>query len=75
MADTMSVKEAALLWNISERRISYLCNQGRIAGAKKTGRSWAIPANAQKPVDNRIKKRRISEKEDEIRPSVARRCV
>ena len=51
----MSVKEAALLWNISERRISYLCNQGRIAGAKKTGRSWAIPANAQKPVDNRIK--------------------
>lgn len=55
MADTMSVKEAALLWNISERRISYLCNQGRIAGAKKTGRSWAIPANAKKPVDNRIK--------------------
>lgn len=55
MADTMSVKEAALLWNISERRISYLCNQGRIAGAKKTGRSWVIPANAQKPVDNRIK--------------------
>ena len=55
MADTMSVKEAALLWNISERRISYLCNQGRIAGAKKIGRSWAIPANAQKPVDNRIK--------------------
>lgn len=55
MADTMSVKEAALLWNISERRISYLCNQGRIAGAKKTGRIWAIPANAEKPVDNRIK--------------------
>lgn len=55
MADTISVKEAALMWNISERRISYLCNQGRIAGAKKTGRSWAIPANAKKPVDNRIK--------------------
>ena len=55
MADTISVKEAALLWNISERRISYLCNQGRITGAKKTGRSWAIPANAKKPVDNRIK--------------------
>lgn len=55
MTDTMSVKEAALRWNISERRISYLCNQGRIAGAKKTGRSWAIPVNAEKPVDNRIK--------------------
>lgn len=55
MTDTMSVKEAALRWNISERRISYLCNQGRITGAKKTGRSWAIPVNAEKPVDNRIK--------------------
>ena len=55
MNDTMSTKEAALLWNISERRISYLCKQGRIAGAKKQGRSWLIPACAEKPVDGRIK--------------------
>ncbi|MCM1188963.1 MAG: AAA family ATPase [bacterium] len=55
MTDTMSVKEAALRWNISERRISCLCNQGRIAGAKKAGRSWTIPADAEKPADNRIK--------------------
>ena len=58
MSHTMFVREAALLWNISERRISYLCTQGRIAGAKKAGRNWAIPANAQKPVDNRILEKR-----------------
>ena len=55
MADKMSVKEASFRWNVSERRISYLCNQGRIAGSEKTGRSRAIPANTEKPADNRIK--------------------
>lgn len=38
MADKMSVKEASFRWNVSERRISYLCNQGRIAGAESIGR-------------------------------------
>lgn len=55
MADTMTVKEAAVLWNISNRRISELCRQGRVDGAKKNGRSWAIPIDAQKPADDRIK--------------------
>lgn len=55
MATTMTVKEAAILWNITERRVSTLCKQGRIAGAKKNGRSWAIPAGTEKPADNRIK--------------------
>lgn len=35
MANTMTVKEASLLWNISECRISYLCKQERIVGTKK----------------------------------------
>lgn len=55
MADTMTVKEASALWNISDRRISELCKQGRIVGAEKNGRSWTIPADAQKPADARIK--------------------
>ena len=55
MANTMSAKEAAALWNISERRISTLCKEGRIAGAKKDGRNWIIPANAEKPADKRVK--------------------
>ena len=55
MSNTMTVKEAAMLWNISERRVSYLCKQGKIHGAVKQGRSWSIPANTEKPIDNRIK--------------------
>lgn len=55
MANTMFVKEAAKLWNISERRVSTLCNEGKIAGAKKQGRSWLIPIDVKKPADGRIK--------------------
>lgn len=55
MEDIMTVKEAAALWNISDRRISELCKQGRIDGVRKNGRSWEIPADAQKPADGRIK--------------------
>lgn len=55
MADTMFVKEAANLWNISERRVSALCKNGKIEGAVKKGKSWTIPADTEKPVDGRIK--------------------
>ncbi|MDO4546296.1 MAG: AAA family ATPase [Bacillota bacterium] len=55
MADTMSVKEAARLWNITERRVSGLCKEGKIKGAKKQGRSWRIPIDSEKPLDSRIK--------------------
>ncbi len=55
MADTMTVKEAAKLWNISERRISDLCKNGKIIGAVKQGKLWIIPFNSQKPLDGRIK--------------------
>lgn len=55
MADTMTVKEAAKLWDLSERRIAALCKKGRIEGAFKQGRSWRIPAAAGKPDDNCLK--------------------
>lgn len=35
MTDTMSVKEAALLWNITKRRVTSLCKDGKIKSAKK----------------------------------------
>lgn len=47
-------KELALEWNLSERTISHLCNEGKISGAVKKGKSWQIPDNAEKPVDGRI---------------------
>ena len=56
MNATMTVKEAAKLWDISERRVMILCKEGKIDGVTKKGRSWVIPANAQKPADARYKK-------------------
>ena len=47
-------KELAFEWNLSERTISHLCNEGKISGAVKKGKSWQIPDNAEKPVDGRI---------------------
>lgn len=49
----MSVKEAAKLWNISERRVTTYCKEDRIAGAYKEGRSWRIPSNASQPANSR----------------------
>ena len=51
----MTVKEAASLWNITERRVVDYCKAGRIRGAKKVGRSWIIPLDSEKPEDQRIK--------------------
>lgn len=55
MDETMRVKDAAKLWNLTERRVSGLCKEGKIKGAKKQGRFWLIPVDAQKPEDKRVK--------------------
>ena len=51
----MTIKEAAALWGITERRVNELCKTGRIPGAYKNGRQWLIPDNAKKPEDQRSK--------------------
>lgn len=50
----MTTKEAVKKWNISERRIRQLLQEGRIEGAFKIGSTWNIPKDAIKPVDKRI---------------------
>ena len=55
MAEMISVREAAMRWNITERRVATLCKNGRIAGAEKQGNRWLIPADTQKPADQRLK--------------------
>lgn len=50
----MTTKEAVKKWNISERRIRQLLQDGRIEGAIKRGNSWNIPIDAIKPVDKRV---------------------
>ncbi len=52
----MDVRTAARRWGLTERRITTLCRDGRIAGAKKQGGLWIIPDDAQKPVDGRKNK-------------------
>lgn len=52
----MTIKKAAEIWSISERRLTKLCNENRIPGAQKFGWSWAIPEDAEKPYDGRRKK-------------------
>ncbi len=51
----ITLKEAAEKWGIGDRRINALCLQGRIPGATKFGNTWAIPENAEKPTDARVR--------------------
>ena len=51
----MSIADASTKWGISKRRIQVLCAQNRIEGVAHFGKSWAIPAGAQKPNDARVK--------------------
>ena len=45
----LTVRKMAERWGLSDRTVQQLCNQGRIPGARKFGRAWAIPADAEKP--------------------------
>ena len=49
----IDVKTASVRWSISERRITTLCRNGRIEGAKKENGIWLIPSVAMKPSDGR----------------------
>lgn len=51
----LKISEVAEKWGIKERRINTLCLEGRIEGAVKFGNTWAIPEDAEKPCDKRIK--------------------
>ncbi|RCX14339.1 hypothetical protein DFR58_11563 [Anaerobacterium chartisolvens] len=51
----ISALQAAAKWGISDRRVRVLCSEGKIPGAVKQGKSYKIPANAEKPADGREK--------------------
>lgn len=53
--DVILIKEAAAQWNLSERWVQKLCEEGRIEGVQRFGRSWMIPRTAAKPRDLRRK--------------------
>lgn len=49
----LTTSEAAEKWGITRRRVSKLCQDGRIEGAVLKGKTWLVPAAAEKPIDNR----------------------
>ena len=57
----LTASQIAKIWKISHRRVQYLCANNRIDGAFKIGETWAIPQNAEKPYDARM---RVGEAKD-----------
>ena len=55
MEEYISSSQAAEKWGLTRRRVSVLCAEGRIPGAKLVGKSYIVPADAEKPADARIK--------------------
>lgn len=55
----LSVKEFALKWNLSERRVRMMCEKGLIKGVNKDKGVWSIPINSKMPQDKRIKRKKI----------------
>ena len=45
MKGYMSAREASYKWGVSESRVHKLCQQGRIPGLERFGRSWVKPAD------------------------------
>ena len=53
--DYLSIRQTSEKWNLSPRWINDLCSDGRIPGAMKIGSYWAIPEDAERPKDARVK--------------------
>lgn len=62
----LSIKQTAAKWNISARWINDLCIDGRIPGAMKIGSYWAIPEDAEKPSDARVKSGKYIKRSDRV---------
>ena len=51
--DYLTTMEMSKEWGISSRRIAVLCEQNRINGVIKKGKTWLIPQDSIKPADAR----------------------
>ncbi len=58
--DLLTTSEMAEKWNISRRRVTTFCREGRIEGAIIKWNTWLIPEDVKKPEDPRKAKRRES---------------
>ena len=63
----LSIAQTAEKWGLSKRRVQELCSEGRILGIMRIGTVWAVPADAEKPKDARIKSGKyIKSKENKV---------
>ena len=61
----LSVGEISAKWHMKERKITSLCREGRIVGAKKISNTWFIPNDSIKPIDMRTREyEMIKDKKD-----------
>ncbi len=49
----LTTAEVAEKWGITRRRVTILCDEGRIKGAIQKGKIWLIPNEVEKPIDGR----------------------
>lgn len=57
----LTTSEMAKKRNVSRRRVTTLCSEGRIKGAVMKGNTWLIPEESEKPEDpRRIKNKGIN---------------
>ena len=47
--DYKSIKEMSMLWEVSERTIREYCSNNKVPGAMMVGKTWLIPADAERP--------------------------
>ena len=57
MTGYLSSADTAAKWGLSVRRVTLLCEQGRIPGVFRINKSWSIPADATRPGDPRFEKK------------------
>lgn len=61
--ELLTTTEMAERWEVSRRRVTALCREGRIEGAILRGNTWLIPDDAKKPDDpRRVRKMGLSDK-------------
>lgn len=49
-----TVKDIAEKWKLKPRTVQIMCANGKIPGAVKFGRDWAIPKDTIRPRDRRV---------------------
>ena len=57
----LDVHQAAEKWEMTERRITMLCRDGKIRNVKKEGKLWLIPEGTPRPFDGRTKEAKGSQ--------------